>query len=272
MKMRRMGRQNEGDTDEEEAARLTRQNMSTYGRLLQYVRPYKLWMMVSIIALLFSVALGLILPLVVRNLVDLILADQSLPRLNQLALGLFVVFILQAIFSFINQLSLAYVGENAVADIRMQVYAHIQTLSLRYFTDHRTGEIMSRITNDVSQLQAAITEDVLALLRQVLTLCGAIILLFWLDWRLTLIILLGVPFITLTSLPYIFNVIDGHLKRHGNRQGFIEKMFQQIKTQLKQTQVASVRAMDNSNPFVFFCDHTQINHPNISQTSSYQQA
>lgn len=200
MKMRRMGRQNEGDTDEEEAARLTRQNMSTYGRLLQYVRPYKLWMMVSIIALLFSVALGLILPLVVRNLVDLILADQSLPRLNQLALGLFVVFILQAIFSFINQLSLAYVGENAVADIRMQVYAHIQTLSLRYFTDHRTGEIMSRITNDVSQLQAAITEDVLALLRQVLTLCGAIILLFWLDWRLTLIILLGVPFITLTMV------------------------------------------------------------------------
>jgi subfamily B ATP-binding cassette protein MsbA len=157
-------------------------------------------MVVSIIALLFSVGLGLILPLVVRNLVDLILVDSDVPQLNMLAAGLFVVFILQAIFSFVNRLSLAYVGENAVADIRVQVYTHIQTLSLRYFTDHRTGEVMSRITNDVQQLQSAITDDLVALLRQGLTLIGAAILLFWLDWRLTVIILLGIPFITLTMV------------------------------------------------------------------------
>lgn len=200
LRMRRMGRQYEKDADKERPPRLTRKDMNTYGRLLQYVRPYWPWMVVSIIALLFSVGLGLILPLVIRNLVDLILDDQNLPRLNQLALGLFVVFILQAVASFVNRLSLAYVGENAVADIRVQVYSHLQTLSLRYFTDHRTGEVVSRITNDVQQLQAAITEDLVALLRQVLTLFGAAILLFWLDWRLTLIILIGIPFITLTMV------------------------------------------------------------------------
>ncbi len=200
LRMRRMGRQYEQDPDKEKAARLSRKDMNTYGRLLQYVRPYWRWMVISIISLFFSVGLGLILPLVVRNLVDLILDDQNLPRLNQLALGLFVVFILQAVASFVNRLSLAYVGENAVADIRVQVYTHLQSLSLRYFTDHRTGEVVSRITNDVQQLQAAITEDLVALLRQVLTLIGAVILLFWLDWRLTLVILLGVPFITLTMV------------------------------------------------------------------------
>lgn len=200
MKMRRMGRQYEADPEKEQAARLTRKELSTYGRLLQYVRPHWPWLVVSIVALLFSVGLGLILPLVVRNLVDLILVDSDIPQLNMLAAGLFVVFILQAIFSFVNRLSLAYVGENAVADIRVQVYAHMQTLSLRYFTDHRTGEVVSRITNDVQQLQSAITDDLVALLRQVLTLIGSAILLFWLDWRLTMIILLGIPFITLTMV------------------------------------------------------------------------
>ncbi len=194
-----MGRSYEGD-DENKKVRLTREELGIYWRLLGYVRPYTKWMTISIIALLFSVGLGLILPLVVRNLVDLILVDNDLPQLNRLAIGLFVVFILQSIASFIHRLSLAYVGENAVVDIRVELYSHLQELSLRFFGDNRTGEIVSRITNDTSLLQSAITDDLVALLRQAITLVGAAALLFWLDWRLTLIILLGVPFITLTMV------------------------------------------------------------------------
>jgi subfamily B ATP-binding cassette protein MsbA len=187
-------------SDEEQKVRITREELGTYARLLGYVRPYLKWMVVSIIALLFSVGLGLILPLVIRNLVDLIFVDNDLPQLNRLAIGLFVVFILQSIFSFVHRLSLAFVGENAVKDIRVQVFSHLQALSLRFFGDYRTGEIVSRITNDTSLLQSAITDDLVALLRQGLTLIGAAVLLFWLDWRLTLIILLGIPFITLTMV------------------------------------------------------------------------
>jgi subfamily B ATP-binding cassette protein MsbA len=180
--------------------RITREELSTYARLLGYVHPYKKWMVISIIALIISVGLGLILPLVVRNLVDLIFVENDLQQLNRLIIGLFAVFILQSIASFIHQLSLAYVGERAVVDIRVEVYSHLQSLSLRFFGEYRTGEIVSRITNDTSLLQSAITDDLVALLRQALTLIGAAILLFWLDWRLTLIILLGVPFITLTMV------------------------------------------------------------------------
>jgi subfamily B ATP-binding cassette protein MsbA len=194
-----MGRDYESG-DEKPKVRITRKELGTYGRLLVYVRPYLNWMIVSIIALLFSVGLGLILPLVIRNLVDLIFVDNDLPQLNRLAIGLFIVFILQSIFSFIHRLSLAYVGENAVVDIRVQVYSHLQALSLRFFGDYRTGEIVSRITNDTSLLQSAITDDLVALLRQGITLIGAAVLLFWLDWRLTVIILLGIPFITLTMV------------------------------------------------------------------------
>ena len=196
---RRMGRRYE-DVDEQNNVRITRKELGTYTRLLGYVRPYTNWMVISVIALLFSVGLGLILPLVIRNLVDLILVDNDLLQLNRLAIGLFLVFILQSIASFVHRLSLAYVGENAVVDIRVQIYSHLQKLSLRFFGDFRTGEIVSRITNDTSMLQAAITEDLVALLRQAITLLGAAVLLFWLDWRLTLIILVGVPFITLTMV------------------------------------------------------------------------
>ena len=186
--------------EEQPRQRITRQELGTYGRLLGYVRPYTKWMVVAIIALLISAGLGLILPLVVRSLVDLIIVEGDVPQLNRLALGLFAVFLVQSIASFVNRLSLAYVGENAVADIRVQVYSHLQALSLRFFGDNRTGEIVSRITNDTSLLQSAITNDLVSLLRQGVTLVGAAVLLFWLDWRLTLIILMCVPFITLTMV------------------------------------------------------------------------
>ena len=196
---RRIGRSYE-EGDDKPPVRISREELGTYRRLLRYIRPYTKWMTVSVIALLFSVGLGLILPLVIRNLVDLVLVDSDLTQLNRLAIGLFAVFILQSIASFAHRLSLAYVGENAVVDIRVQLYSHLQALSLRFFGDFRTGEIVSRITNDTSMLQAAITDDLVALLRQGITLIGAVILLFWLDWRLTVIILLGVPFITLTMV------------------------------------------------------------------------
>jgi len=194
-----MGREYEADGSQR-PSRLTREQMNVFGRLLHYVRPYLQWMILSIFMLLISVSLGLILPLVIRNLVDIVLVDKNFTRLNQLAAGLFVVFILQGVTSFINQIALAYVGENVVADIRVQVYRHLQSLSLKYFTDNRTGEIVSRVTNDVVLLQTAVTDNLVALLRQAITLVGATILLFVLDWRLTLIILLGIPPVTLTMV------------------------------------------------------------------------
>ncbi|MFQ5422161.1 MAG: ABC transporter ATP-binding protein, partial [Anaerolineae bacterium] len=199
IRIRHMGRGYERDNDPNSSA-LNKRSLSAFLRLLSYVRPYRRWMILSIIALLFSVVLGLILPLVVRNLVDFVLLDKDLPRLNQLALALMVVFIVQAVFSFAHRLSLSFVGERAVADIRIQVFTHLQKLSLSFYADRRTGEFISRITSDVSLLQTAVTDNLVALLRQFLTLIGAVIFLFILNWRLTLVILAGIPIITLTMV------------------------------------------------------------------------
>jgi subfamily B ATP-binding cassette protein MsbA len=172
-------------------------NGRVFRRLLGYIRPYGWVMAVAIITLIIGVGLSLLLPLVIRNLVDFVFVDKNMARLNQLALGLLVVFILQGFFGFIHQLSLSYVGEHAIADIRLQVFTQLQALPLSFYAERRTGEIVSRVTNDVVLLQQAITTNLVMLMRQVVTLIASVILLFFLDWRLTLLILLIVPVITL---------------------------------------------------------------------------
>lgn len=173
------------------------ENLALMRRLLGFIRPYWRVMALSIVTLTISVALSLLLPLAVRNLVDFVFVDQDVSTLNRLALFLLVVFVFQSLFAFVHQYSLAYVGERAIADIRTTIYSHLQELPLSFYAERRTGEIVSRLTNDVTLLQQAITTNLVMLLRQVLTLIGSVILLFVLNWQLTLMILIIVPIITI---------------------------------------------------------------------------
>ena len=196
---RRIGRQHESNPDKK-AERLNKESLQTFRRIFAYVKPYRGWFVFSAITLIFSALLGLVLPLVIGSVVDVALVDGDLRQLNRIILFLFVIFIVQAIFSFMHRLSLAFVGERAIADIRIDLFTHLQSLSLRFYDDTRTGSIISRLTNDISQLQTAVTDNLMALLRQGITLIGAVILLFWINWQLTLIILIGIPIITLTMV------------------------------------------------------------------------
>lgn len=198
MGIRRIGRR--APKTGEERPPINRSGVATFGRLLRYIRPYWRWMTVAVIALIISSLLGLVLPLVVRNLVDFVFVNKDFADLNRVTVALLVVFVFQALFTFIQQMALAYTGEHAVADIRIDVYSHLQELPLSFYADRRTGELVSRLTNDVALLQQSMTWNLVILLRQVITIVGAVALLFWLDWRLTLLILFVVPVITLTMV------------------------------------------------------------------------
>ncbi len=184
----------------EEKIRIDRQRLGDYRRLLTYVGPYRSQMALAIMVLVLGAGLQLALPLIIRSVVDVVFVERSLGLLNRFAALLTLVFIIQAFFSFINRYYLAFVGERVVADLRRQLYRHLVSFSLRFFSDHRTGEIVSRLTNDVTTLQAAVTENVISLLQQTITLAGGVVFLLWLDWRLTCIILLGIPIVTLTMV------------------------------------------------------------------------
>lgn len=196
--MFRSTRNRASNSEEPAKPKLNRDSLRSFGRIFAYVKPYRKWLIFSAVALVLSSLLGLVLPLVVGDLLDNVLIERQASQLNQLAFLLFGVFAVQAVFSFINRLGLAYVGERAIADIRRDLYAHLQRLSLNFYADHRTGEIVSRMSSDVQLLQSAVTDNLIALLRQAVLLIGATIMLFRLNWQLTLIILVGIPIMSLT--------------------------------------------------------------------------
>lgn len=182
--------------------------MRTFSRIWKFTQSSFGWLIISGIALVFSSLMGLVLPLVVNRLVDDVLVAGDWARLNRIGISLVIVFALQAVFSFVHRITISIVGERTIANMRTAVYAHLQSMSLRFFADHRTGGLLSRIINDVSLLQEAIINQLPSLLRQLVLLIGASIGLFYLDWRLTLIILTGVP---LVSLAMVF--LGGRIRR-----------------------------------------------------------
>ena len=124
MRFRRIARRQAAKPDDANPP-ITRGGLSVFRRLLGYVRPYWRWMTVAVVALIISSLLGLVLPLVVRNLVDFAFVNDDVADLNRVTLGLLAVFIFQSLFTFIQQMALANAGERAVADIRIDVFTPV---------------------------------------------------------------------------------------------------------------------------------------------------
>jgi subfamily B ATP-binding cassette protein MsbA len=168
-------------------------------RLLAYLRPYRWWMAAAIVAMLVSSGVGLILPLAVGRLVNTLVGEGGGFQLNQIVVGLMVVVAVQGAFGLVETYALAFVGQRVVSDLRREVYAHLQRLSLGFFAGRRTGEITSRITNDVTLVQSTVTNNVASLLQAIVQFVGALALMVTVSWQLSAAILLIVPAVTILA-------------------------------------------------------------------------
>ncbi len=157
-------------------------------RLLGFVRPYAGRMLLAGVFLSLSSLVLLALPWGVRNIVDSALVRRDAALLNLVAVTLVGILLLQMLFGFAQTYLLGYVGERVVADVRKAVYAHMARLPLGYFNEQRTGELMSRVTNDATLIQTNVTNNLPGVLGQVVVLIGGIIVMLWTDWRLSLAI------------------------------------------------------------------------------------
>ena len=165
------------------------------GRLFTYLSPYIKRLMLAIIALTISALLSLVFPYVIRNVVDSVLVNSDEQLLNQITLLLIGVFLFRSITTFIQNYNLNYIGERIVVDIREQLYAHMQTLSLQFYADRRVGELISRLASDVTIMRTALTSNVNTLLQQSLIMVGSIVIMVVLNWRLSLFIIIMTPII-----------------------------------------------------------------------------
>ncbi len=176
-------------------------SVSETRRLLSYLKPYTWQLTVATTALLLGSAIGLVFPLVIQNLVNTVLADGTSQQLNQITLALIGIFLIRAIFYYFQTYWLSYIGERIVVDLRNQVYEHLQMLSIRFYTDRRVGELISRLSSDVTVIRTALTSNIATVLSQGITFIGSLALMLWLNWQLTLFILVLAP-IVIASAAY----------------------------------------------------------------------
>ncbi len=168
-------------------------------RLLSYLAGYKLRLLAATIGLVFAAALSLVFPAVIQQVVDSVFSDADVALLDAITLALLAVFLLRSLASFVQTYNMNYVGEKIVVDMRCQLYAHLQTLSLRYYADRRVGELISRLSSDVTVVRTVLTGNIATVLQQALTLIGAVAVMFWLNWRLTLFIIVLMPLVVVVG-------------------------------------------------------------------------
>ena len=167
--------------------------MKVFLRLVRCLKPYWRWVVVSIVCLLLLTILNLLPPLFQKQIIDDVVGERLLARLPALVLGLAGVYALTH-FLRCGDLYLRHVlGERFILDLRVLLYDYLQCLSISFFESQQTGEIMSRITNDVNALENFVTHSVGFVIVDLLRLVGTAIILFALDWRLALLTLLPVP-------------------------------------------------------------------------------
>ncbi len=168
-------------------------------RIIGLMRPYWRSMLLALLLLTGTSLLSLALPWVMRWLVDSVFVTGDLAQLDRIARWLLGVSALQSSLSIGHRYLIARVGQRIMADLRLQVYTHIQRLPLGFFTTRRTGELVSRVSADVTVVQEALTDTPITLLRQSVTLVGGLTLMIIMNWHLTLLVLLLIPPIVIVS-------------------------------------------------------------------------
>ncbi len=168
-----------------------RPTLATYRRLLPFVAPYRTNLVLAVALLVLSTVLGLVWPQVVLRVLDLGLHDPDL--LDRLVLLLVAVLLVRAFVDGARQYVMAYTGERVIFDLRMTIVRHLQTLSLSFFTRRRTGELMSHVTSDATLVHGVVTQTIISVLGQVLTLVGGLAAIFLMNWRLALLTLVVAP-------------------------------------------------------------------------------
>lgn len=167
-------------------------------RVWHFARPYTKQVLLLLVTIFIITGLSLLPPLLIRDLLDNAIPNRNVSRLNLLALGMVAVPLINGLVGVLQRRISASIGEGVIYDLRRALYTHMQQMSLRFFTETRTGELMSRLNNDVVGAQSAVTSTLVTIVSNLVSVISTIIIMLALEWRLTL---LGISILPLFVLP-----------------------------------------------------------------------
>ncbi len=175
--------------------------MKLYRRLLGYLRPY-VWprFTLAVICMVFYSSTNGVMPYLVRSVFDDVFLQKKEWALRVLPVAIVTVFLFRAVMSFNQSYLMEWIGQHVIADIRSQLNAHFQRLSLSFYNRTPTGTLLSRMTNDVELMRSALTDAVASVMKDLTSLLVLLAVAFFMDWTLALIAFVAFP---LTVLPIL---------------------------------------------------------------------
>jgi ATP-binding cassette subfamily B protein len=162
-------------------------------RVLGYAKPYRLKIVLVLLTILTSSLLGLLTPRLFQQLLDEAIPHQNVQLLDLLAVGIIAIPLINGGIAVLQRQLNSSIGEGVIYELRVALFAHLQQMSLRFFTNTKTGELMSRLNNDVVGAQSAISGTIVGIITDLFTVIATLFIMLTLDWRLTVLGLLVVP-------------------------------------------------------------------------------
>ena len=178
-----------------------------YLRLLGYVKPYWRTFAVSILGTAVTAATEPLLPALLKPMLDGTFVHKDNTIIQLAPLFILVIFFVRGVASFVATYAIGWVGNKVVMDLRDEMFHKLLTLPTRYYDDHATGNLISKLTFDVTQVTAAATNVVTVSIRDTIIIIGLLGWLFYLNWKLTLLSLVMAPIIAM-----MLKVINARLR------------------------------------------------------------
>ncbi|MEW6096036.1 MAG: ABC transporter ATP-binding protein [bacterium] len=172
--------------------------MSLYKRLIKYIIPYRWRLLLALICMVLVAVTTLALPWFIKVVLANAISKHNILQLNLTILSALVTIFIWVLSQYGQNFLMSYVGQKVIYSFRNEIFKHLTFLSLKFYKDRQTGQIMSRIINDVSLLENFIISGVVDIIKEPLVLVGAICIAFYLNWQLAILSLFVAPFIALS--------------------------------------------------------------------------
>lgn len=212
-------------------------------RLVQQTKPSKLMMGIALALSLGTTGVALLVPLFTKNLIN----DFSVSSLNAERITLLVLaIIVQALASGFSIYLLNRIGQSVVAGIRDQLWKKLLVLPVSYFDDHPSGETVSRMTNDTTVVKGLISEHLSNFVTGIISIVGSMIVLFVLDWKMTLLMFTAIPLSVLILMP-LGKKMHKISKGMQDETASFTAVLQQVLTEVRLVKASNAEALEYQN-------------------------
>ena len=198
----------------------------TLRRIWYYLRQQKLGVTIVIILVVLSSLLSLLGPLLIGIIIDDYILKSDVDGVVRMLVWLTAIYVGQSLFTWLQQYVMVRIAQKTIRRLRKELFEKIQMLPLAVFDKRLQGDLMSRMTNDIESLNAALSQSIVQIISSALTIVGTAIALFYLDWMLALVTLIVVPLIVYATKQIIKRSSVNYKAKQrdlGNLNGYVEE-------------------------------------------------